>query len=277
MFNKPLFNKPLLNKPLLDNPLLDNPLLDIPLFDSPIYSGQEADESAAATYTAGPRPASPKQPISAWQRWEMGSFEAPYEEFATTPDAEVLLAKLTPPLLIDEAELSRLREEAQQAGASAGHAEGYSAGQEQGYAAGQAVAAQEAAALRKLSLALPEALRQADHEVADALLALALDIARQLVGQALTVEPELILVTVRELLQTEPALSGTPRLLLHPDDMALVQQYLNDDLQTAGWLLRADPSLTRGDCRVHASSGELDATLATRWQRVTAALGLNHD
>lgn len=246
------------------------------MFKKPLHSEPEADDSASTPYTK-PRTAVPKQPMSAWQRWEMGSFEAPYEEFPTIPDAEVLLAKLTPPLLIDEAELSRLRQEAQQAGASAGHAEGYSAGQEQGYADGQAVAAQEAAALRKLSLALPSALRQADREVADALLALALDIARQIVGQALAAEPELILVTVRELLQTEPALSGTPRLLLHPDDMVLVQQYLNDDLQTAGWLLRADPSLTRGDCRVHANSGELDATLATRWQRVTAALGITHD
>jgi len=247
------------------------------MYSKPLRSVPVDDDSASDLYTATPRPSPPKESMSAWQRWEMGSFQTPYEEFSTTPEAEALLTKLAPPLLIDEAELTRLRQEAQQAGAAVGRAEGYSAGQQQGYAAGLAAAATEAAALRTLSLAFPSALREADREVADVLLTLALDIARQVVGQALAAEPELILATVRELLQTEPVLSGTPRLLLHPDDIALVQQYLADDLQTAGWLLRADPSLTRGDCRVHANSGELDATLATRWQRVTAALGRSHD
>ena len=220
----------------------------------------------------------PKPPMSAWQRWEMADVQQPAERFAAETAAsslttEPMLAELEPKLLIDEAELQRLRQEAQQAGASEGRQQGHAEGWQDGYAAGLAIARNEADSLRALSLAMPSALRLAEKELADDLLTLALDIARQVVRQALTVEPQLILAAVRELLQTEPALSGTPRLLLHADDMALVQQYLAEDLQAAGWLLRSDPAITRGGCRVQASSGELDATMETRWQRVAAALG----
>ncbi|HWW08196.1 flagellar assembly protein FliH [Collimonas sp.] len=225
----------------------------------------------------------PKQQMTAWQRWEMTDVQRPDPQLpvdpgdakssATSLPAEPMLAELAPKLLIDEAELQRLRQQAQQAGASEGRQQGHAEGWQEGYNAGLENARNEAESLRALCMAMPDALRQAEKEVADDLLTLALDIARQVVRQALALEPQLILAAVRELLQTEPALSGTPRLLLHADDMPLVQQYLAEDLQAAGWLLRSDPAITRGGCRVQASSGELDATMETRWQRVVAALG----
>ncbi|AMO93952.1 flagellar assembly FliH family protein [Collimonas fungivorans] len=215
--------------------------------------------------------------MSAWQRWEMADMQlATGTADAEAPAAlvaEPALVELEPKLLIDEIELQRLRQQAQEDGASAGLRQGHAEGWQEGYRAGLETAQNEAGSLRALSLAMPDALRQAEKELADDLLTLALDIAQQVVRQALAVEPQLILAAVRELLQTEPALSGTPRLLLHADDMALVQQYLAEDLQAAGWLLRSDPAIARGGCRVQASSGELDATMETRWQRVAAALG----
>jgi flagellar assembly protein FliH len=221
-----------------------------------------------------------KPQMSAWQRWEMADvLQADAQQTAGDAEAPAplaagpALAELEPKLLIDETELQRLRQQAQEDGAGEGFRQGHAEGWQEGYQAGLEMAQNEAGSLRALSLALPDALRLAEKELADDLLTLALDIARQVVRQALAVEPQLILAAVRELLQTEPALSGTPRLLLHADDMALVQQYLAEDLQAAGWLLRSDPAITRGGCRVQASSGELDATMETRWQRVAAALG----
>ena len=219
----------------------------------------------------------PKPQMSAWQRWEMADMQLAADvadaEAPATLAAEPALAELEPKLLIDETELQRLRQQAQEDGAREGLRQGHAEGWQEGYRAGLEIAQNEAGNLRALSLAMPDALRQAEKELADDLLTLALDIAQQVVRQALALEPQLILAAVRELLQTEPALSGTPRLFLHADDMALVQQYLAEDLQAAGWLLRSDPAVTRGGCRVQASSGELDATMETRWQRVAAALG----
>jgi flagellar assembly protein FliH len=209
--------------------------------------------------------------LSAWQRWEMTSIAGSLQPGANDAAAGAL-EPLKPVLLIDEAELARLRLLAQQAGDSAGHRDGYARGLAEGHAAGLAGVQAQAAQLQALTQSLPGALSGADHEVADDLLALALDLARQVLGQALKTEPQLMLAVVRELLQTEPVLMGMPQLLLHPEDAALVKEYLPDELQAAGWRIRLDATLQRGGCRVQANSGELDATLPTRWERVAAAL-----
>ena len=232
----------------------------------------------AAAY-APVRPALPAKPnlsaSSAWERWEMQTLlesAAPLMPLrkAGQPTAEPLA---------DEAELERLRLEAELNGEdelerlhrdawAQGHAEGHSAG----LAAGLAAASVHAEHLRALAMTLPDALRRAETEIADAVLTLAFDVARQVIHRTLAVEPDWVLSLVQDLLHTEPALQGEPRLLLHPDDVTLVKNALGYELQTAGWQVRADDTMTRGGCRVQSSSGELDASLETRWERVTAAL-----
>ncbi|MEL0488908.1 FliH/SctL family protein, partial [Neisseria gonorrhoeae] len=125
-----------------------------------------------------------------------------------------------------------------QAGTEEGRQQGYAQGQAEGHAAAMAAVHEQADYLRALTQALPAALRLAEREVAGQLLALSMDIARQVLGQALALDPQAILLTVRELLQAEPALTGSPQLILHPDDAALVREHLADDLQTAGWRIR---------------------------------------
>jgi flagellar assembly protein FliH len=216
----------------------------------------------------------PKAPQSAWERWEMTSFNQALAPAATAKAApEPVLAPLEPVLLIDAAELARLQLEAQKTGEAEGYEKGYARGQTEGHAAGLAAAQAQAAQLHALTLALPAALQLAQASVADDLVALALAIARQVLGQALAADPLAILAVVHELLLAEPALSGAPQLLMHPDDAALVKEHLADDLKSAGWRLRADAHVTRGGCRVLATSGERDATLETRWERVAATLG----
>jgi flagellar assembly protein FliH len=100
-------------------------------------------------------------------------------------------------------------------------------------------------------------------------------VARQLVRSTLADDPSVLLPAVRELLTSEPALCGSPSLLLHPDDVTLVETHLHGELAAAGWSVRADPCVARGGCIASAASGELDASLATRWSRVIKALGRN--
>ena len=214
-----------------------------------------------------------KEKLSDWERWEMASIAEKLNPAPGKAKADPVLEPFEPALLIDEADLARLRLAAQQMGEVEGRQQGFTQGHGEGYAAGLTLAQEQAQALRTLMLTLPVALRAAEREVADNLLTLALNIARQVVRQALPVEPQPILALVRELLHAEPALNGTPRLLLHADDAALVRQHLADDLQAVGWRIRTDPSITRGGCHVQAVSGALDATLETRWERVAAALG----
>jgi flagellar assembly protein FliH len=58
-----------------------------------------------------------------------------------------------------------------------------------------------------------------------------------------------------------------------PADLPVVEAYLMEELQARGWTVRTDPALERGGCRAQAATGETDASIGTRWERVAAALG----
>ncbi|MBT2337243.1 flagellar assembly protein FliH [Variovorax paradoxus] len=215
--------------------------------------------------------------LSAWQRWEMGSLDTDAHALAV-PAAGIeapAAPRPDPAALAREAELERLRLEARATGQAEGRREGWAQGHAEGHAeglaAGLAAASAHAEQLRALAASLPAALQSAESELADAVLALALDAARRVIHRSLRVEPEWVLALVQDLLHAEPALQGEPRLLLHPDDMALVKNSLGGELQAAGWQVRADDTLARGGCRVRCASGETDATLETRWKRVASA------
>ncbi|QOF77218.1 flagellar assembly protein FliH [Variovorax sp. 38R] len=236
-------------------------------------------ERLAAIHAAARQAGAGTPALSAWERWEMGTLDGKAPS-GTALSRHTAQRPSPPPASpapkVDLAELARIRKEARAAGEAegraAGLAEGRQVGHTEGLATGLAAASVHAERLRALARSLPEALRGAETELAETVLALALDVARQIVHRTYQAEPEWVLPLVRDLLHAEPALRGEPRLLLHPDDIALVKNSLGSEIEAAGWQLRADDSLARGGCRVQSATGELDASLATRWARVGAAL-----
>jgi flagellar assembly protein FliH len=234
-------------------------------------------EQMAASWALHARrdPATQKTPLTAWQRWEMSAIAgkpASGRHESCPADASALPGHTESPTPMDESALAGLRLQAQQEGEAAGRLLGYAQGHAEGFVAATAELGLQASQLRALTLALPAALSSAQHDVAEDLLDLALEIARQVLGQALTADPQIILRVVRDLLHTEPALTGSPQLVVHPEDATLVKEYLGEDLQAAGWRIRPDARIKRGGCQVLAASGEHDATVETRWKRVSAAL-----
>lgn len=214
----------------------------------------------------------PAPAANAWQRWEMASIARPAPARPAAPAAP---PRPREPAL-DPAELQRLREQARDAGLAEGRTAGLAQGHDQGYAAGfaagKAAVEEQAAQLLAAAASLPPALRGAEEDLAEAVVALALDLARQVVHRSLEAQPRLLVPVVQDLLRREPALQGEPRLLLHPLDAELVAEVLGTELQAAGWQLLPDETVTRGGCLVKAGSGAHDATLETRWERVSAAL-----
>ncbi|MEM5431797.1 flagellar assembly protein FliH [Cupriavidus oxalaticus] len=211
-----------------------------------------------------------------WQRWQMGSLD-PRD---TAPEAASFMpAEPAPPPIaaIDFAALDAMREGARKEGYAQGYTQGqtqgYGDGHREGYSRGLEAARNEAAQLQALAANFRGALAGVDDQVARALVTLALDVARQLVRTTVAGDPSVLLPAVRELLASEPALQGSPSVLLHPDDVALVETHLQGELEAAGWTVRPDPTVARGGCIASAASGERDATLATRWTRVVKALG----
>lgn len=214
----------------------------------------------------------------AWQRWQMVSLD-PRDALKKALEAAQLAPEPPPPPSIDFAALDAMREGARKEGYAQGYnqgqTQGYGDGHREGYARGLEAARNEAVRLQQLAGNFRDALGSVDGEIANALVGLALDVARQLVRKTLETDPAALLPAARELLAAEPPLSGSPCLLLNPEDVTLVETHLAGELEAAGWTVRADATVARGGCIASAASGELDASLATRWSRVVKALGRN--
>ena len=110
-----------------------------------------------------------------------------------------------------------------------------------------------------------------EGEKADDLLALSMEIARQLVRQTVAAKPDVVLAVIREALDQMPLLHAAIRL--NPEDASLARLRAGDQLTHAGHRIHEDPKLKRGDVIIEAGGSHLDASLASRWRRVVEALG----
>lgn len=229
----------------------------------------------------------PKEKMTAYQRWELAAFdeeEREAEARAAEEAAQAAAAALEPEVIEEPAtplptaeELEAIYEEARLSGHNAGYEAGQQAGLQAGRDAAEALGRAEAERLAAIIEGLGGSIKQCEQEVADQLLALGLEIARQILRQSLRVKPELILPVVREAIAALPVSHGHPMLLLNPADATLVRERLGDSLSHSGWKLIEDLQIEQGGCRVEVSGSEVDATLATRWHRVIEAIGTRSD
>jgi flagellar assembly protein FliH len=111
------------------------------------------------------------------------------------------------------------------------------------------------------------------QEMAQALIATATKLARQIVRDELQTRPELVARVAQEALDTLLLSARHITLRVHPDDHALVAAGAADGIAARGGRLVADPAIARGGCLVESDIGVIDATIDTRWRRAAAALG----
>ena len=194
--------------------------------------------------------AASKESRTAYQRWELDSFDTPAS--AGARGAVVLPTA---------AQLEQLRRQAQE--------EGYA----KGYREGRAQVVAEAQRLQQIMLALAQDMQRFDQGVADDLLGLVLTISKQVLRQAIKLKPEVILAVVNDVLAQLPSSHQRARLVLHPEDAALVRANLGEQLQQSNWEIIASAEIARSGCRVEAPECEIDATLERRWQRVVEGMG----
>ena len=154
------------------------------------------------------------------------------------------------------------------------HQEAFKQGFDAGYEEGSARGRLEASELHQLLTQFDEALTGFDQQVADELLALALEVARQVVRDSLVQKPEVVLGVIREALGQTPQQHA--QLHVHPEDAVLVRQYLSEQIAHTGHRIVEDESIERGGCRIDSASAQMDATIATRWRRVVETLSASH-
>lgn len=179
----------------------------------------------------------------------------------------------------DEAQLHELLEQAR----AEGHAQGLQEGQQQAQqqwqqhlddyvsGAGRETAQRVDALLSRLD----DSLQQLQSDMAQQLLDLACDIARQVVRQELRSQPQALLPVVREALDMLAAEGRAATVRLNPADFAVLDEALRAEQgahSKVQWI--GDASVAQGDVRVDSGGAQVDAGLDKRWRRAVAALGL---
>lgn len=198
------------------------------------------------------------QPVC--QPWEISSFEVPSRQ-ASRADSAVKLPTIE--------QITAIQEQARQEGRAMGHAEGRA----EGLAEGRQEAEIEIARLRSLADNFAQELDKADETISQQVLDLAIEISRAMLKSAFTIRPELVIPVVKDAVRYLPALQQPAMLYLSSNDLEMVKNRIGDELTKLGWQLTDDVELESGGCRVETANNQIDASLPTRWQRVTAALG----
>jgi len=188
----------------------------------------------------------PKEQLTAYQRWELNVFDDAAGEGVKLPTAD---------------QVQHIQQQAYQ--------EGFAAGMKDGRAESQAIAQR----MQLLMTELHHSMTQFEEVMAQEIMDLALDIARQMVRSALQADPALVLAVVREAIDSLPHTRQTPTLVLHPEDAHLVREMLAQEFQGEVWRIVEDLHMERGGCRVEIATAEIDANMESRWQRIVTALG----
>lgn len=132
----------------------------------------------------------------------------------------------------------------------------------------EAARLEQAVALAEAARARDEALAGARGEVA----ALAVAVARRLLDGELQLAPERIGAVVDDALGRVRG-AATVELRLHPDDARAWEAARRDPgAGTPTPTVVPDPTIERGGCLVRSNLGEVDARVATRADRLLAAL-----
>ncbi|EPE4190316.1 flagellar assembly protein FliH [Yersinia enterocolitica] len=214
-----------------------------------------------------------------WQDWQPQNL---LDDFAQ-PEHEIVEssgAYQSDELL--QAELSRLRQQAEQKGFAQGQTRGVEEGKKQGYEAGFSQGQQEGFEQglteandqqretgERFSQLLEEfsvALDNLDSVIPSRLVQLSLTAARSILGRNIVCDNAVLLEKIQQLLQEETLFKENAQLWVNPADIEIVEQNVGKSLESLGWELREDAQILPGGCRITSAEGEFDATITSRWQ-----------
>ncbi|MGP3590950.1 flagellar assembly protein FliH [Vagococcus sp. WN89Y] len=182
-----------------------------------------------------------------------------------------------------QAELARIRKQAEQKGFAHGEQHGIEEGKKQGYEQGLQLGREDGIAqgaaefmqqqqkqaqqFAHLIESFQAALDNLDSAMPSRLVQVALTAARTMFGDSIVSGSThtWLLEHIQTLLRQENLLQGKAKLWVSGEESALVKEQLGNVLESKGWELCIDPQMLPGGCRITTDEGELDATTETRW------------
>lgn len=186
-------------------------------------------------------------------------------------------------------EIARHRAEAVERGLAEGREQGYADGLAAGARAAEEAVAAQLQRLAAIANRLGAPIPALDRTVEEGVVALALEVARCVVGSEVERSREYLVRLIREAIAKVPIEMGALRLVLNPADLELVRG-LAPDIESGGAVLVGDGSVEAGGCLVIADGdgkpvkdrrwrpragegvSQVDLTLAARWRAVMLAL-----
>jgi flagellar assembly protein FliH len=172
-----------------------------------------------------------------------------------------------------------------------GHAEGteqgYAAGVAAGTAAAEAALAEEVRRLAAITAKLGAPIAAFDAAVEEAVAALALEVARGVIGSETGRSRDYLVPLIREAVAKVPVEMGAVKIVLNPADLVLIRRAA-PEIENESASLISDDSIAPGDClvvadgqntpirdmrwRPRAGDAQADLSLATRWRAVMCTL-----
>lgn len=207
----------------------------------------------------------PKEKMSAYQRWEMASFDdvTPTEQAKRAREQAEENARTVSSIL------KQVRQEAYEEGFKVGYGDGLQQAETQ--------LAAEREQLSQLAANFQQALSMQDVAVADSVLTLALELAKAMMKTKIQVDPQAVIPVVLDAMHYLPQVKQPARLILHHEDAKVVRTHLGDELKEQGWQVVEDSSIERGGCMVETADNQIDASNEVRWKRITQGLSRMDD
>lgn len=218
----------------------------------------------------------PSEEIADVTRWKFGAVDgSDLVEPVALPEPEAVEEEV--PVPITEAEQQALIQQA----CDESYAQGYAQGQAQTALEWQrrldeyiAQQGQEVAQrLQSVLQSFESSVMVLEQQMAQQVLGLACDIARQVVRQDLTVNPSSLLAVVREAVGMVVAEGRPATVRLNPADLQSLGQSERDGLGVPALQWVADAEVPAGGCLVASAGTVVDGSLDKRWHRAVAALG----
>lgn len=176
--------------------------------------------------------------------------------------------------VIDEAAVRKAAEEAYAQGFAKGHQAGGQEVREALEALVRKTAEETAVRMSQLLHNTRDHLKRSEDQISQHILALACDLARQVVRQELRSNTDHLRPVIAEAL-TQLVDDGLPATVrMNPTDLALMQGALMENMGKAPPAFVADPSISPGGCLVESASTTVDATIEKRWARAVGNLGM---
>jgi flagellar assembly protein FliH len=137
----------------------------------------------------------------------------------------------------------------------------------------QSFATQMASQLGPLLHGFNAQLEALEPQMAQAVAQAAVMLARRVVRAEIHAHPEQVAEAATQAVNAVLQSARHIRVLVHPDDHALVAAGAAEALQARGARLLAQPGIERGGCLVESDLGQIDARIDARWRQAAVVLG----